>query len=210
MQTYAEFKKTAQTVTDVWTPGMMTPQEAADYHKSVQEANKISDAYTYTVPDDSDFDDGGPTYFDLKRQEMEDARAARFGEEHRFAEDASDILSDDGPGEFGEDLGAPAEPPSVPKTPMPPKPPTVQTKTTPTVFVATNTGADLNKMYQNATNPVNPTGRRNVAGSTTYKPAPSSFKQPTQADVTPKTPMKKLQSYQEFRTKNGLYTKINA
>ena len=110
MQTYQQFKQ-AQTVTDLY-----EAPDAKDYHKWVQEANRISDPATYVINDENDFDDGEPNYLEKKRQEMEEARAQfEPGEPPELPPD-----DDGGPGPWGEDLSKSAPKPKVEAPPPSP------------------------------------------------------------------------------------------
>ena len=110
MQTYQQFKQ-AQTVTDLY-----EAPDAKDYHKWVQEANRISDPATYVINDENDFDDGEPNYLEKKRQEMEEAKAQfEPGEPPEIPPD-----DDGGPGPWGEDLSKSAPKPKVEAPPPSP------------------------------------------------------------------------------------------
>ena len=110
MQTYQQFKQ-AQTVTDLY-----EAPDAKDYHKWVQEANRISDPATYVINDENDFDDGEPNYLEKKRQEMEEAMAQfEPGEPPELPPD-----DDGGPGPWGEDLSKSAPKPKVEAPPPSP------------------------------------------------------------------------------------------
>lgn len=194
MQTYQQFKQ-AQTVTDLY-----EAPDAKDYHKWVQEANRISDPATYVINDENDFDDGEPNYLEKKRQEMEEAMA-QF-EPGELPELPSD--DDGGPGPWGEDLSKSAPKPKVEAPP--PSPVDTARQNNPGMaisnignFKQTGTLPNGTKFVQ-AGNNVNTikTPQQMMAGGRTIQKQTTDFQQPTQGGLM------KTQSYKEFLKTNGL------